>query len=80
MAGERGGEIISVESVTHYCDGRIVFSRQDAEGGQKLYRLCEGLKPTRCRNGITTAKIIMPTGRVTSNFFSHEFDYDTPLV
>jgi hypothetical protein len=80
MPGERGGENTSVESVNLYCEGRIVFGWQDAEGGQKLYRLCEGLKSNRCRNWITTAKIIMPTGRVTSHLFCHEFDYDTPLV
>jgi len=26
MPGERGGENTSVESVTHYCDGRIVLN------------------------------------------------------
>ncbi|SDO58341.1 hypothetical protein SAMN04489798_3325 [Pseudomonas arsenicoxydans] len=37
MNGERGGENTSDAPVIHYCDGWIVFGRQDAgEGGEKL--------------------------------------------
>jgi len=34
MFGERGAEITSDILITHYCDRRIVFGRQDAGGGQ----------------------------------------------